>query len=117
MAITVPPEIVRQDGWRQVMFSQSAAGAADTLVADPGDGLRVVVKEMQARMSAAGTLQLLSAANAMTGIMSLAAGVPFEGKGSSRSPFLECSSSEALVLSTVTTAATGFLVYKIVRAT
>jgi hypothetical protein len=116
MAITIGTAINRVDGTKQVSFSQSAAGAADEVVADPGDGYRIVVISILAAMSVAGTLALKSAANPITGAIDLGAGVPFGWKGSIRQPFVECNSSESLVLSTVTGASKGVIVYKIVQS-
>ena len=114
MTITVGTPVKRRDGSLQVSFSQSAAGAADELVADPGDGYRVVVISILASLSVAGTLALKSAANTLTGALDLGAGVPFGWKGSYRQPMAECNNSESFVLSMVIGAVKGILVYRIV---
>lgn len=108
MATTV--ETTQQkDGWIQASFDQSAAEAG-TLVADPGDGCRVRIKDFVATMSAAGTLTLLSGATTnLIGVMPMAAGVPLVLPGE-----IECAPSEVLTLTTVTTAAKGGFKYKIV---
>lgn len=116
MALTITPTVRRRDGTVQVMFSQSAAAAADEMVAAPGAGQRIVVISVLASLDVAGSFQLLSAANALTGAIALGAGVPFGWRGSVRQPMLECNANEALKLTTVTGKATGVLIYKITQA-
>ena len=116
MTITVGTPIERRDKTLQASFEQSAAGATDELVADPGDGYRIVLISIIASMNAIGTMALKSGSDQMTGDMDLAAGVPWGFKGSVRNPFLECAPSEALILRTVTSAANGVIIYKVIPA-
>jgi len=106
---------VRRDGWTQLSLSQSAAGT-DIVVADPGDGNRIVVKELTLSLTVDGTVQLTggTGGGVLTGIMNVSAASGLGLRGTSRSPAIECAPSEALSLVTVTGSARGFLLYKIV---
>lgn len=100
--VTIP----RSDGWVECSFDQGAAEAAD-LVADPGDGLRIYVKDFVATMSAAGTLKLESGTDDLIPTMPMVAGVPLVV------PSMECAKSAKLAVTSGTTAAKGRFLYKV----
>ncbi len=106
MTITLGTPIARPDGLTQRSFSQSAAGTADVLVADPGDGSRVILHSLVLSLSATGTALLVG----LTGAFDIVTGYPQELVG--KQELYQADSTE-LALTTTAGAAKGYIVYDI----
>lgn len=82
------------------------------IVADPGDGYRIVVLHYSLTLDAAGEVQFESATTNLTGLIELAADTPLVA--ASPTGVLKCAPSQALNL-TATTACNGHLSYVVMR--
>lgn len=111
MAITIV-ETGRRDGVRQLSVSQSAAGAADVVLAAPPTGYAHTIVGFFGTMTADGTVQFLSAATVLNGALNVAANGAIGWRGSQRFPFLECATAEALNLTTTGGAFRGVVFVK-----
>ena len=87
-----------------------AAGAGQAVQATPGAGHQLWVYGYELHANVAGTLQLLSAATAKTGIMPVGAngGVARD----SAHPIFKCATNEALNLTAVTCAVDGIVTFR-----
>jgi hypothetical protein len=113
MATNLGTPVSRRDGTVQVSFEQDAAGAG-TLVADPGDGVRVILVSFFVSLDASGSVKFTGGDTGdLCGDLSLGAGVPIGYRGNTRSPALEAAKSEALGITSVTGKASGWIVYRI----
>lgn len=113
MAITLGTAVTRSDGRTQRSISQSAAATDDIIVADPVDG-RVVVYDLYLVIGTTGSIALKGGATTLTGVIVATAGVPYRfHSGDKDNAVFELAESEALTITTVTGAATGYIVYDI----
>lgn len=119
MAITIGTPVVRKiGGISQVSISQSAAASGETIVADPGDGFKVVLISLIGTLDADGTVKVVGGASGadLTGAFDIAGKTGLAWKGTLREPFLEAAPSEALKITTTGGAFRGVATYKIVTA-
>lgn len=105
MATTVV-ETARGDGWVGVSFDQSAAEAGD-LVAAPGAGFRIVVKNFTCTAAAAGTVQLKTGTTNLTGAMPTGVGIPVEFDD------VHCAKNEKFAVTSTVSALKGYFAYEI----
>lgn len=91
----------------------AAAGATTELVAAPGAGLKIELFGLNVSPDVAGTMVLKSATTALTGTINLAAGTPYQIDLNPSVSNLQCAANEALNVTTVTCALTGWLTYAI----
>ena len=87
-----------------------AAGAGQAIQAAPGAGHQLWVYGYELHANVAGTLQLLSAATAKTGIMPVGANGGMARQ--SVHPLFKCATNEALNITAVTCAADGIVTFR-----
>ncbi len=68
-------EVVQDGGWILASFDQTAAGT-DDILADPGDGLGIQIKDFVLAITVTGTVNLKSGTSTITGVLPLLAGTP-----------------------------------------
>jgi hypothetical protein len=86
------------------------AGGPNELIAAPAAGHQLWIYGIELHANVQGTMQLLSAATAKTGIMPFGAGGGVARDGAY--PIFKCGTAEALNLTTVTCAADGIITYR-----